>query len=126
MSQSGGSAVTRARFTPGPWSFDTYNTITAGEGEARVEICSIPDHPSGDEYTPEQGVERGKWYAESYANAELLVCAPEMYRQLEKFAATAKSWHSMHGHDDNSVLCDKFCEFMVEAESLLKQAMGEQ
>lgn len=44
----------------------------------------------------------------------------EIERLLLAFFNTAKSWHSVHGHDKNSVQCDEFCELMKEAEPLLR------
>src|SRR4051812_38475280 len=69
-----------AAHTPGPWEFDSYNTISAklegpGVEDGLAVICSIPDHPSDGTYTPEQSTERGWWYSQSEANAELLAQA---------------------------------------------------
>jgi hypothetical protein len=57
---------------PRHWWYDSYNTIHEGAGENVVIICEIPDHPTGDSYTPEQSKERGDWYARSAADAKLI------------------------------------------------------
>lgn len=60
--------------TPGPWAFDTYNTVWAGSESNKnlVEICTIPDDPeTGD--SPKWS--RDEWYPQSVGNAELIVAA---------------------------------------------------
>lgn len=55
--------------TPGPWSYDTYNTL---QDQQHREIMYIPDHPDGDTFEPQQSEERGAWYKESEANIRLV------------------------------------------------------
>jgi hypothetical protein len=52
--------------TPGPWKFDSYNTIFDKDGR---EICRIPDHPTDGEYAAEESGPRTAWYHESENNA---------------------------------------------------------
>jgi len=73
-----------------PWKYDSYNTLFAGSAQQDniVEICAIPDHPSDSHYTPEQQAEKGKWYAESQANIQLIEAlsnaAPAMIEELRR------------------------------------------
>lgn len=61
--------------TPGPWAWDTYNTVAAGSGEDYRFILRILDHPQDGEYAPGQSAERGRWYKESESNATFAASA---------------------------------------------------
>ncbi len=62
--------------TPGPWDFDSYNTIWAGAESTNdlVAVASIPDDPDVGENTPP--ISRDRWYPESAANARLISSKP--------------------------------------------------
>lgn len=70
--------------TPGPWLFDSHNTITSGG----TTVATIPDHPEDGEFMPEQSKERSAWYHESAANAEFIAAArtalPEQVIAVER------------------------------------------
>ena len=80
--------MSETKWTPGPWWFDSYNTIFSGTGENAKEICSIPDHPQDGSYRPEEISERSAWYAESCANARLIEVAPRMREALKLYLST--------------------------------------
>ncbi len=70
------------KHTPGPWWYDTYNTVFSGSVPANnmLEICSIPDEPeTGESPCPT----RDKWYPESAANARLIAAAPDLLEALK-------------------------------------------
>jgi hypothetical protein len=65
--------------TPGPWTYDGYNTTEDANGRT---MFTIPDHPFDEMFTHGQIAERSAWYAESGRNADMLTHAPADIRFL--------------------------------------------
>ncbi len=99
--------MSEPKWTPGPWCYDSYNSIYSGAGESAKTICSIPDHPQDGSFATEQIQERSAWYRESAANADLIAAAPDLYYALAKYV-------------------DHFGDPLKVARPALAKAMGEQ
>ena len=69
----------KSRLVAGPWRYDTHNTIH--DSSNRI-VCSIPDHPTDGEFTPEQSSERSEWYGQSASNAKFIESTPDDIRFL--------------------------------------------
>lgn len=68
--------------TAGEWWDDSYNTVFAGSGEESKIMFSIPDHPQGDLYEPEQSRERSDWYKESERNKSAILAIHNAFPRL--------------------------------------------
>lgn len=71
-----------AAATQGEWWDDTYNSVFVGKGDEYKIIFSIPDHPKGDSYEPDQSAERGAWYKESAQNKDHLLALHNAFPRL--------------------------------------------
>ncbi len=100
-----------AKFTKGPWKA----TRTA---PFSYEI--VTDHPRNHR---NYGVIVQEVRCQE--NAELIAAAPEMFLALERICAEAESWHSVHGHEQNSTQCDSICQLIPEMRRALNKAKGE-
>jgi uncharacterized membrane protein YccC len=46
----------------------------------------------------------------------------ELLTALQRICAEAESWHTMHGHDRNSVQCDSICQLIPEMQRAIRRA----
>ena len=74
--------------TPGPWIYNSFNSIEAGE----KIVAEILDHPQDDgPFKPEQTEERSAWYQESTRNADFIAESREdVPWLLEQIAALTR------------------------------------
>lgn len=58
-------------------------------------------------------------------DASVLSASRDLLDQLTKILAQAESWHTMHGHDKNSVRCDSICALIPSMKAAVRRALGE-
>lgn len=86
------------------------DTIDYGNFEGRT-VFWLTQHPGLVEF--EAAALKRRWEA-----------ALELITELKAICAEAESWHTMHGHEKNSVQCDSICARIPSMRAAIRKAEG--